>query len=292
MPHSDTGSTAYFVLDVSALSKGLGNIRKWLETENSDTNLVLWIPSYTIHELDYQKKGLSIAASNARESIRLIEKVVTRDNRNKSSCKVLIETPDEAGPKWKDCMRYKVRAPRIHEFPKSKRGSNPQSTMVPVTMSETEAFKLAESHSDTLPTGDDGSDERAQLPARYRFLLRPLIKKVHLDPQNWIFVTEDQTTRIWCESFRIPCINVSEADAILFHAHGTSSAETITTDFGKISINEAGKKSRRSKKNKKSSQPGIGLSAKPVNHVPQEVKLESFDTMEYAPRGKGDLWVP
>jgi hypothetical protein len=62
-----------------------------------------------------------------------------------------------------------------------------------------------------------GCKERAIMPARLKYLIRPSIKKVHFDPEDWKLITEDEWLLIWAQSFDIPCVNISQAEGFLFN---------------------------------------------------------------------------
>lgn len=77
----------HFILDASALEKGLGNIKQWIPCNDSNFLLQLYIPTYTLHELDFQKfKRKSYAA---RESLKFIDQL-----EDTSYFQLIIEFPD------------------------------------------------------------------------------------------------------------------------------------------------------------------------------------------------------
>lgn len=168
-------------------------------------------------------------ATNARESMRFIEKIVEEP---KWSERVILESPEEAGPNWKTCLTFKTRSPKCDEFQTTK----------------------------TNGTKSISRKERAVMPLKLMFLLRPCVKKTHIDSENWVLITEDQTTRIWAEAFGITCVNLNQADAELFN-----NKNGILTD-----------KPTRKATTKRT----------------EKVHVESFDAIEFAPRGAGKLWTP
>lgn len=263
-----------------------------------------------LHELDYLKKGVSMLATNARESIRFIDRVYSSESINDNS-KLILETPEEVGPKWKKCLTYKVRSPKIHEFPNNKTAAHKPDVI---------KYENQEGENDDDDDNDNGDDEgkenslssrakrrqRAELPARLKYLLRPCIKKTHIDEEDWKLITEDLQTKIWCESFGIKCINLSEAESFLFHVKNNLQIGGNDNNYtlSKLSIQESSDKplaspsssSSSGKKRRSRSKKGNGLASACVsttgNDGSDNTHLESYDSISYAPRGSGELWVP
>ncbi|OWB74290.1 hypothetical protein B5S31_g4078 [[Candida] boidinii] len=67
--------TYNFIVTPSAFVGGIGNIKQWY----NDYDCNFFIPTYTLKELDFLKKGVSLIATNARESIRFIDKEMSLD---------------------------------------------------------------------------------------------------------------------------------------------------------------------------------------------------------------------
>ncbi|CCH45505.1 Nonsense-mediated decay protein 4 [Wickerhamomyces ciferrii] len=282
----------HFIIDASALTKGLGNIKKWVDEEQY--TIQLFIPSYTIHELDYLKKGITMIATNARESIRFIERVVSSEE-DSAHYKMVLETPEDVGPNWRKCLTYKVRSPKVHEFPNSKQNNHPLIHQNAIKYEN----EQIDSQGDILApnTGKYGRKprpERAEIPARYKYLIRPCIKKTHIDQEDWKLITEDQTTRTWCESFGIKCINIAEAESLLFHKKNQIDPNETSYTLKSLSLEDEKKGSsakiggRRRRSSPKKNQ-AFKASEKSSDG---NARLEDYDSISYAPRGSGELWVP
>ncbi|ODQ78333.1 hypothetical protein BABINDRAFT_90105 [Babjeviella inositovora NRRL Y-12698] len=268
----------FLILDSSAFVRGIGNIKRWI----GDFNVVVFIPAYTLHELDYVKKGISMLATNARESIRYIDKATSCDF-DTVPLRVFIEGPDEAGPKWPKCMKYKVHAPLIREFPNQK--TTFDSNLIGHNMNN-HAVNLAHYSNDIEYEGDslagqpkprNTANHKAEMPTRLRYLIRSCIQKVHIDRQNnWKLVTEDPITSIWCQSFGIDCLSINQAEHDIFAAQGLSAANLYVP--------------------KPQNRLGGGYSISPLveddRTKSDKVKKEKFNAMSYAPRGVGKLWTP
>lgn len=249
-----------------------------------------------IHELDYLKKGVSMLATNARESIRFIDRVVSNEDDLINS-KLILETPSEVGPNWKKCMDYKIRSPKVHEFPNNKTSVVSKPDLI--------KYESEEVNNDST-TSHQGlpnramRKQRAELPARFKYLIRPCIKKTHIDEEEWALITEDLSTKIWCESFGISCINLTEAESLLFQKINglqindddpTSALKNFSIQDHSNSKAISGKKRRSRKKN------GVDDNVKETTvnkngRGAENTRIESFDSISYAPRGSGELWVP
>ncbi|CCE61770.1 hypothetical protein TPHA_0B00980 [Tetrapisispora phaffii CBS 4417] len=86
----------HLILEASAFEKGLGNIKKWCANTSNEVKLSLYIPTFTLKELDFQRyKNKSFIA---RESLKFIEQVEERNERikknQKSNLDIIIEFPD------------------------------------------------------------------------------------------------------------------------------------------------------------------------------------------------------
>ena len=83
-----------FILEASSFEKGLGNIKKWCENTTNDVKLRLYIPTYTLRELGFQRAKAK--SFSARESLKFIEDIEGRNSsKNQSkSLEVIIEFPD------------------------------------------------------------------------------------------------------------------------------------------------------------------------------------------------------
>lgn len=84
-----TMSHRYFILDPSALVYGgIGKIKQWIETtienykshkrDREDVQIIFYVPSYTLQELDFLKKVFNpLISANARESIKFIDNQIS-----------------------------------------------------------------------------------------------------------------------------------------------------------------------------------------------------------------------
>lgn len=220
--------------------------------------------------MDYLKKGVSMIATNARESIRFIDRIVSIDDSG-----ILLETPEEVGPNWKRCLTYKIRSPKVQEFPNNKATS--------VSKPDTIKYENEDIADEDFSSGPRKAPrkQKAELPARLKYLIRPCIKKTHIDQENWLLITEDLPTKIWCESFGIKCVNIAGAESALFHSkHEINLESDPSRVLGKMSLNDSERKQSSSKK----------VRSKKGND--SKTRLESYDSISYAPRGSGELWVP
>lgn len=240
------------ILDHSAFIRGIGNIKRWFNEEYIHQNLSpnrsiktvlnFYIPTYTLHEFDFSKKGNSMTATNAREAVRFIDQLFENENNrfNINSSKseeeyilfnIYIESPSEAGPSWNDCTKYQVHSPKVKEFPnfKTKFDSNligynfnsenylddSKTKLNDIQYENSESFQLALANSDNL----------AEMPTRLRYLIRACIHKQFIEskrngaPTDWKLITENPITKIWANSFGIDCLNVNESEVLIFQNH-------------------------------------------------------------------------
>lgn len=90
-PDQDTSSrNAYnFVVEASSFEKGLGNIKRWCLECPKSTTLRLYIPTFTLNELDFLRyKRRSFVA---RESLKFIDSIHDHPGANPE---LIIEFPD------------------------------------------------------------------------------------------------------------------------------------------------------------------------------------------------------
>ncbi|ODV78097.1 nonsense-mediated decay protein 4 [Suhomyces tanzawaensis NRRL Y-17324] len=351
------------ILDHTAFVRGIGNIKRWFNEEyvkanhshDLDTKILLnmYIPSYTLHEFDFVKKGISMTATNAREAIRFIDKFIEKEEQGTVSLlgqlvhRIYLESPREAGPNWEKCQKYQVHTPKIRDFPNFKTkfdshllGHQPvmerkgHDDLDDLTNNFSNSFSLRESHktndiqyenSASYQNALANSDQDAIMPARLRYLIRSCIykrfieKSVSKNPaEQWKLVTEDPITKIWARCFGIDCFNVNETEVLMFQNHDVNLIElynplldfsahdegehesnilrsTIdTTQYRYESIdqrpkfkNVAGAKARKRKTRQVDGvvREGYGVAG-------DQVKMERFDAINYAPRGTGELWKP
>lgn len=416
-----------FILDHSAFVRGIGNIKRWFNDEyvksnlnsNDLANVKLYIPSYTLHEFEFLKKGTSMMATNSREAIRFIDKWFENDmnenvnenmnlgneknlgnevepeneknlenevileneksleneskpeilenklqdskttnSKTKSKSKkskakakakskstgslklsLLIESSREAGPQWHHCLEYQKHIPKIKEFPnyKTKFDSNligkfPKQKYNEDFKSNDIQYENSKSYQQAL----ENSENDAEMPSRLKFLVRTCIYKRFIEKnsfqnsnQYWKVVTEDPITKIWLNSFGIDCLNVNEAELLMFENHdvtffkvldphntydnsneydvksnilqNTIDTTLYTYTTGNINSGKteaSGKKGetgdKKAGKDKKRANnkkvKGVVTGTSSING--EVVKKERFDAINYAPRGQGELWKP
>lgn len=82
-----------FILDASAFERGLGNIKRWCEVCKGKAKLNLYIPTFTLNELDFlQQRHKSF---NARESLSFIDNLEPRLGKVQNpELDMIIEFPD------------------------------------------------------------------------------------------------------------------------------------------------------------------------------------------------------
>ena len=239
------------ILDHTAFVRGIGNVKRWFHEEYISQNfnksadpikLNIYIPSYTLHEFDYVKRGTSISATNAREAIKFIDNYLennlfdqkTRENQNGTNpglqrilYNVNLESPIDATPSWNNCAKYKLYSPLIKDFPNMKTDFNANAV-------GNSPAQSADDH-DLANHGDYSSDfnasfaidydSLAEMPSRLKYLIRTCIYKRYIEryiptPKNsieeWKLVTEDPITKIWAKAYGIDCVNVNEAELLIF----------------------------------------------------------------------------
>ncbi|EDO15562.1 hypothetical protein Kpol_1042p23 [Vanderwaltozyma polyspora DSM 70294] len=84
-----------FILEASSFEKGLGNIKRWCENKSDNVKLRIYIPTYTLRELDFQR--YKFKSFMARESLKFIEYIEDRNSSPKyhsDSLEIIIELPD------------------------------------------------------------------------------------------------------------------------------------------------------------------------------------------------------
>lgn len=363
------------ILDHTAFVRGIGNIKRWFNEDYVNQNfrksdevvcLNLYIPSYTLHEFEFVKKGTSITATNAREAIRFVDKYLEtdfeEDEQTKLKYNLLLETPDDSVPHWGQCLKYKIHSPRIREFPnfRTKLDSNvlgqgagrseyggdyddddafSQAFGSSLSISQREKVNdIQYENSASYQNALENSNKLAEMPIRLRYLIRTCIfkrfvERKQIEPRNeleeWKLVTEDPIAKIWARSFGIDCLNVNEAELLLFQNYDVNLynpynphnnflneeqydpasnilQNTIDTTLytyrdahqepPSISSRGRGNNYRGGRKTRNNNWARL-----PTEYVVQEarqesdgtlVKKEKFGAINYAPRTKGDLWKP
>lgn len=308
-----------FILDHTAFTKGIGNIKRWFNPEYVKTEcshlkprLNLFIPTYTLHEFDYVKRGLTMTASNAREAIDFIDKLSEGVENPPLEYDIQLEDEAQSSISWDACQKYQIHQPVIGEFPnyqtqfRSSKIGRPQPDQYHETISyeNSESYQSAAAH----------ANEPALMPPRLRYILRPCIKMMFQSPQQegkWTLVTEDAITKIWASSFGINCMNITEAELLLFKAYDVNNLrqydpnrtildqngpnsilqETVDTSSYPYQPTETSMPKKAAKSNKH--KPHFG-NTKVTGVVRNErgIQKEHFDKINHAPRGPGTLWTP
>ncbi|CCE78497.1 Piso0_001120 [Millerozyma farinosa CBS 7064] len=245
-----------FILDHHAFVRGIGNIKRWFNSEYVEhqfdskfdglITLNIYIPTYTLHEFEYVKRGTSMTATNARGAIKFIDKYLDQpaiatgsgEGRTKQMhCNLVLESPMQQSPSWEKCLEYKVHSPRIREFPnfKTKFASNLiGSGLGPSETSQHFHESQVEDASKPVlqaQNGDEsGADALAEMPKRLKYLIKSCIYKRFIENEGnqrefnneWKLVTEDPITKVWASSFGIDCLNVNDAELFLFSSYDKS----------------------------------------------------------------------
>lgn len=356
------------ILDQTAFVRGIGNIKRWFNEDyinknatrtNETIKLNIYVPSYTLHEFDFVKKGTSITATNAREAIRFIDNYLENEVKSKST-KIIydfsLESPKDNTPSWNKCLKYKVHSPKVKEFPNYKTkfdssligqssttgNSNNENELdlvgnfdnVLTFQQSNKLIDIQYENSPSYQTAVANSEELAEMPVRLKYLIRTCIYKRFIEKtkpkavnelEEWKLVTEDSIAKIWAKSFGIDCVNVNEAELLIFQNYDVNlfrlydpyandkdnfdpstnilqntidttlySYSTAHQDPPKVNF----KKKKRNQKNRKDDGKSISLSTDAVVHSAINdtgsglIKKEKFEAINYAPRGQGQLWRP
>lgn len=296
----------HLILDHTAFVLGLGNVKRWFNDEFAASqlrrkgeapeqlHLNFYVPAYTLHELEYVRRGVSVLALNARELVMFIDHLCDMEAQQDHTGRlpllfsVFLEDRNAQFPSWDTCLKYRTL--------------------------EQQALALSEQK--PPPT----------VPPRLRHLIRSCVFMRHMPPGHqpvmpgpqWKLVTEDAHTRAWALRFGVDCLNVNEAELLLFHARDLSSfvVKQPGSDFSADSdmydqvqpsllhrkldttkyAYERLLSSGHSKKKKGKAKP-----EKPVQQVQPQVVYttaagephkEDFNMINYAPRTGGKLWQP
>lgn len=258
------------ILDHSAFVRGIGNVKRWFNqqyvesnyksfTKNEKVYLNIFIPSYTLHEFDFAKKGTSMMATNAREAIRFIDRVFESDInaeddghnfKNPIVYNLTIETINNSYPSWNECLKYKIHNPKVKEFPNFKTKFDSNLIGQHSEVNNNPYDELSENFGSTLNFKNNKlndiqyensqsyqdaiarSEDEAEMPVRLRYLIKSCIYKRFIDGKSvnplhdstsaleqWKLVTEDPITKVWAKSFAIDCLNVNEAELLIFQSH-------------------------------------------------------------------------
>ncbi|KAI3404408.2 NMD4 [Candida oxycetoniae] len=369
------------ILDHTAFVRGIGNVKRWFNEEYIGQNLNksfdpiklnMYVPSYTLHEFDYVKRGTSISATNAREAIKFIDNYLEKFSNNhptsnggKIQYNLNLESPNEATPVWKTCSKYKIYSPKIGDFPNYKtrfecnqtRQTRGSQTAEDESQIAEDGSQIAEDGSQNAEDGDGNendhtiigilgssqmdqdaaaavaaSENLAEMPNRLRYLIRTCIFKRFIEKyqpkpkdsiEEWKLVTEDPVTKIWAKSYGIDCVNVNEAELLIFQNYDVNSFRVYnpfssgnddfdpkndilqnridTTLYAYHSVKQeppkATYRNRRRGKGKQAEKTQVPIEG--VVHEKQvsgdgneTIKKEKFKAINYAPRGHGELWEP
>ncbi|SCW01765.1 LAFE_0E06766g1_1 [Lachancea fermentati] len=164
-----------YILDASSLEKGIGNIKRWCEpaTNARDVHLSLYIPSFTLQELDFLRYRRNSAT--ARESLRFLDQTDASDRVD-----VIIEFTDllDAIP-WSDVLEHQVLdVPELD----ARSGNGPASRPLPRRFKNLLKSCVYKCHL-------EGSNQK-----------------------SWTLVTEDPTVCRLAHAFQIPVCSLVEAD--------------------------------------------------------------------------------
>lgn len=322
------------ILDHSAFIRGIGNVKRWFNKEyvakqlstqknNGPTKIKLniYIPSYTLHEFTFARKGTSILASNAREAIKLVDTVAGAEDDVPSFGEATSENPtdpityelhiEQRGrnfPSWEQCLQYQQQVPQVKDFP------NHRTNLENTVWGRPKKGKGIEE--------DHGAEEAAEIPRRLTHLIRSCVFKRYIDGSGgscgdtqWKLVTEEGVTRTWARCFGIDCLNVNEAELLLFHSQDVTGFDVSGpgadfnsdsdkfdraergilhqwVDTTKYSYEKLGKD--RKKKGRKNTlrKQKLAEEATLAPPTPGVLKEEDFDLINFAPRAKGSLYVP
>ncbi|OBA17026.1 hypothetical protein METBIDRAFT_47943, partial [Metschnikowia bicuspidata var. bicuspidata NRRL YB-4993] len=224
-----------FILDPSAFTLGLGNIERWFDREYfraqvkdklANIDLNLYVPTYTLNELDYQRRGPIVGSTRAQEALKFIDRMLESDDgmgdfedsfaepdpktrgpaaEGRFRHNLFLEHRTQLFPQWGACARFQMRSPGSQELPSHGR------------------YSLYDEINHLVGEVGDGLEGR-EVPSRLKHLIRSavyLTKMNHNGPQHvsgsmWKLVTEDATTRVWASCFGVDCLNINEAELLLF----------------------------------------------------------------------------
>lgn len=335
LPKQSPVRHVHFVLDNSACTLGIGNIQRWFDKEfvesqsqKSDRiHLNLYVPQYTLRELDFQKRGPMAGISLAQEAIKFIdflfeaestsEQAMRREQANTENGPIeeavdfddqefgvepafksplpfslYIEEITAQFPSWEKCLKYRMWHPKQKDLPHVA-SANEEERM----------------------------EQQVEIPPRLKNVIRSCIYVTKLKNKNlpiatgdhWKLVTEDQSTKVWATSFGVDCLNVNEAELLLFHANDVTKFEPVnpaaeffkdedvfdrevyvgihkkvdTTQYPYESIwkkEELKKGKDASAKKKGKSPPKLRGSDKPPFVKINGICYEEFDQINFAPR--------
>ncbi|GEQ67136.1 hypothetical protein JCM33374_g799 [Metschnikowia sp. JCM 33374] len=237
-----------FILDPSAFTLGLGNIERWFDQEyfrsqvkdkEEHIHLNLYLPTYTLHELDYQKRGPIVGSTKASEALKFIDRILESDDglpedfdeANEESPEIVqntqpgnfsynmsLEYRTQKFPQWSACTKFQIRSPSSEELPLH--GKYSLYDEINHNGGDLEAV-FGESH---------------DVPSRLKHLIRSGVYLTRMDHNGpaqitgdmWKLVTEDTATKVWASCFGIDCLNINQAELLLFHGKDLTKFEIKT----------------------------------------------------------------
>lgn len=281
---SDNDREVNFVMDPSAFLLGLGNIKRWFQTEYFRTQLKnkaerlqlgVYLPTYTLNELNHQRRGQTMSSTKAREALSFIDHMLDEEGEPLNESLLYAVILDDANDRlisWEACFKYQIESVPA--------GLPANVTKVEHVNDFGEAYVVE-------------NDNNVRVPARLRYLIRSCIHmKGAKNAKQWKLVTEDATTKAWATNFGIDCLNINEAELLLFQGRDLTTldirpegadffADTDIyqqeTDALHKRINTTAYKYHPWLEGKKESKPYTAL-------YRDGVYVERFDMVTYAPR--------
>lgn len=183
-----------FILDASAFEKGLGNVKRWCQSNGNvdgkkNVYLRFYVPTFTLQELNflqYRHKSFS-----AKEALKFIDKLETATSEGQRNHVVI-------GRKKEEDLRSDLEL--FIEFP---------DILDAVTWPTVLSY---------CTEGQATIDSLNKLPKRFKILLKSCVYKCHLEDDDrirWILVTEDPQVRKIASQCHIPWCSIVDADSII-----------------------------------------------------------------------------
>lgn len=268
-----------FIIDTSAFLQGMGNVKRWFdaayataqirESQGNFAEIVklkCFIPLNTLIELHNYKRNSSIEGPNAVRALKFIDQVlvdggiVSHGDKLDSDQEVLIsydveiEERSSSFPTWKTALRYAAKNNRLHEI-------------------------------------DSGS----------KFLIRSSVAKAFMGKRtegSWRVITESQD-RNCVNYFGLNCLNVNEAELFLFRGFDVTRAQVQEPGALFNCQNDIYDNSNIMSRIDTSLYSYGVRDPNAVNDISGSdagtaggAIIEDFNTISYAPRPKGNVWMP
>lgn len=270
------------IFDTSAFLQGMGNVKRWFDAsyataqikknqgENAETVLLsCYIPSNTLHELNVLRRNSSIEGPNAIRALKFIDSVLDLGNGMAEYA-----DDDSSNEKSGNLVTYDVEV---------------------------------EEHSAAYPSWKVAmryaihKNWPHEIDAGSKYLIRSCVSRAFISngkESSWYVITENKA-RHCTNLFGFDCLNVNEAELLLFRAIDVTRAQPQAPGAGfnhqydmydnanimtKMDSSRygysyiAGQNSAGVDENSRTRQPGS--------------ILEDFDSVAYAPRAKGKIWTP